>query len=397
VGLLCGANAMVSATNSNFMKPLSAAFGVDRTTISAALSVAPLIVALCVPVAGWGMDKFGVRRIVIPGMLLFGFTILLLSRASSIWMFALLQLPIGMASSMHSSVGYAKIVSLWFDRWRGLILGLLVAMGAGIGQTTMPLLSQWLIGRFGWKDAYVAIGLIVLGIGLPVVALLVREPHRAKSDTSPAATEAATGTRDIPGLTVAQALRKRNFWLIAVGILFGSMTLLGTLQHGVPMMTEHGYPIFVATKAMSFAFAGVVSGQLLSGALVNQINTPKIVVPFFVAALLGLLIVHSAHVESGAPLLYTGALLMGMGLGGEVAQNAYLVSRFFGLRSFGGIYGLTFAASNIGIAIGTLTMGKVHDLAHSYDPMRLGFGICMSISVLCIALLGPYVYARKAA
>jgi MFS family permease len=397
LGLLFGANAMISATNSNFMKPLAAAFGVDRTMISAALSVAPLIVAFAVPAGGWAMDRFGLRRVVIPGALLFALVIIALSRVTTVWQFALLQIPIGIASSMHCSVGYAKVVTLWFDRWRGLVLGLIVALGAGVGQTAMPMLSQWLISRFGWQNAYVAIGLIVLCIGLPAIALLVREPVQ-----SAARPPGAPSLADVPegkgvGITVQEALRQRNFWLIVGGILFGSMTLLGTLQHGVPIMTEHGFPIDNATRAMSFAFAGVVAGQLTSGMLVNQINTPKIIVPYFVAALIGLLIVHSVHVESGVALLYAGALMLGLGLGGEVAQNAYLVSRYFGLKSFGSIYGLTFAASNIGIAIGTLALGKMHDLAHSYAPMRLIFGIGMGVSVLCIASLGPYIYARKSA
>jgi len=402
LGLLFGANAMISATNSNFMKPLTLAFGVDRTAISAALSVAPLVVALAVPMAGWAMDRFGLRRIVIPGALLFGLMILALSRVTSVWQFALLQIPIGIASSLHSSVGYAKVVSLWFDRWRGLVLGLLVALGAGVGQTTMPMLSQWLIQHLGWRNAYVTIGLMILCLGLPAIALLVREPRRSPAAPViqgairgvPAVAAAEPGA-PLPGVSVGAALRTPTFWLIAVGILFGSMTLLGTLQHGVPMMTEHGFPIGVATRAMSIAFAGVVSGQLASGTLVNQINTSKIIVPFFVAALIGLLIVHSVHVSSGAALLYTGALLMGLGLGGEVAQNAYLVSRYFGLRAFGGIYGLTFAASNIGIAVGTLALGKAHDIAQSYAPMRPIFGLCMATSVICIASLGPYVYARR--
>jgi MFS family permease len=345
-------------------------------------------------VCGWAMDRFGLRRVLIPGVVLFGLLTLALSAATNIWQFALLQVLLGVAVSMHSSVGYAKVVSLWFDRWRGLVLGLIVALGAGVGQTTMPIVSQWMISNYGWQKAYMGIALLILCFGLPLIVLLVREPghFKPKNAASPAGT---AGAEDVPGVGMAQAVRRPTFWLIFLAIAFGSMTLIGTLQHGVPMLTERGFDVNVATRALSFAFAGVVAGQMTSGMVVNQFNTPKVIVPYFAAALIGLMIVHSVHAEAGAPLLFAGALLMGLGLGGEVAQNAYLVSRYFGLKSFGGIYGLTFAASNVGIAIGTFLMGKVHDAAGSYDPMRLVFGLCMMISVLCIAGLGPYVYAHK--
>lgn len=396
VGLLVGVNAMIAATNSNFMKPLAASFGVDRAAISAALSVMPLVVAIAVPACGWAMDRFGLRRVLIPGVILFGLLVLAMGQLTTVWQFALLQIPLGIAAAMHSSVAYAKVVSMWFDHWRGLVLGLLVALGAGVGQTTMPLVSQWLIGDYGWQNAYRGIALIVLCFGLPIIVLLVREPPRADRTAAPSATPAMqAGSGDLPGLTLGEALHRPTFWLIFFGIMFGSMTLLGTLQHGVPLITEHGFDIGTATKALSFAFAGVVTGQLTSGIVVNQVNTSKVIVPYFVAALIGLLMIHSVRVESGAPLLFVGALLMGLGLGGEVAQNAYLIGRYFGLKSFGAIYGCTFAASNVGIAIGTFAMGKVHDAADSYDPMRTAFGICMALSVLCILSLGPYVYARK--
>jgi MFS family permease len=397
IGLLVGANAMLSATNSNFMKPLAQAFGVDRGAISAALSVSPLIVAMVVPACGWAMDRFGLRRVLIPGVIAFGVLMLAMSRVTNVWEFALLQVALGVAVSMHSSVGYAKVVSQWFDRWRGLVLGLIVALGAGVGQTAMPLVSQWLISRYDWRTAFVGIALIILCFGLPLIALLVREPPREDRTVSHPVTPLENEGRDTPGVRVGEALRRPTFWLIFIAIMFGSMTLLGTLQHAVPMITEHGFNVNVATEALSFTFAGVVTGQLTSGVVVNQINTPKVIVPYFTAALLGLLIVHSVRVESGTPLLFTGTLLMGLGLGGEVAQNAYLISRYFGLRSFGALYGLTFAASNVGIAIGTFSMGRVHDIAHSYGPMRVVFGICMAISVLCIFALGPYVHASKAA
>jgi MFS family permease len=392
IGLLVGANAIISSTTSNFMKPLAASFGVDRGTISAAISVAALTVAFAVPLCGRAMDRFGLRRVLIPGVIAFGLLMFAFSLARNVWEFAGLQVAMGIAVSMHSSVAYAKVVTQWFDRWRALVLGIIVALGAGVGQTSMPLVAQYLIDRFGWRGAYIGIGLIILCFGLPLIVWLVREPPQFERSAAQRRAERHNKGATIAGVSVRDAIRGRTFWLIFIAIMFGSMTLLGTLQHGVPMITEHGYDVHVATKALSFAFGGVVAGQLLSGAIVHHINSPKVIVPFFAAALIGLLIIHSVHVQSGVPLLLTGAALMGLGLGGEVTQNAYLVSRYFGLKAFGGIYGLTFGASNAGIAVGTFAMGKVHDIAHNYDPIRAVFGTCLGISVLCIALLGPYIY-----
>jgi MFS family permease len=379
IGLLVSANAMISATTSNFMKPLSVAFGVNRTTISAALSIAPLLVAFMVPIAGRAMDRFGLRRVLLPGVVLFVLTFMALSQTTSILQFALVQVLASIASSMHTPVGYAKLVSLWFDRWRGLVLGLIVALGAGVGQTAMPPVSRWLIENYGWQRAYQGIGLIVL----------VREPP-AKRTLDKSAEPA-----EVVGLTWREGLRRPAFWLIFVGIFLGSMTLIGTLVHGVPMLTEHGFTTKAATTALSFSFAGVVIGQLTSGALANQINSPRVVLPYFASGLIGLLIVHSLRADASTTTLYLGALMMGLGLGGEVAQNAYLCSRYFGLKAFGTLYGLTFAASNLGIAVGTITGGKIHDLFGSYDPLRYVFGTGMAVSLLCMSLLGPYVYARR--
>ena len=87
--------------------------------------------------------------------------------------------------------------------------------------------------------------------------------------------------------------------------------------------------------------------------------------------------------------------MMGLGLGGEIGQNAYLISRYFGLRNFGAIYGLTFAASNVGIGIGVMMMGWVKELSGSFEPMRYVFGSTMAIAVLCIALLPQFRFAAS--
>lgn len=391
IGFVVGPNAMIAATNSNFLAVLPDALHTSRTAISSALAGSLWLVALLVPLAGRTMDRFGLRAVMVPGVVLFGAMFLLFSRMTSIWQFMALQALLAVPIAMHSSVGYAKLIALWFDRHRGVVLGLCVALGAGVSQTLMPKISRALIVDYGWRGGYVGIALIVLLLGAPLIFLLVRQPHAIV----PRAQMAQEATRvpaplDQLGVTRGEALRQPIFYLVFFGILFASLALLGTMQHIVPMLSERGVGVDTATTVMSFAFAGVVIGEFSSGFLVDRVNTPRIILPYFICALVGVLTVHIAATP---PMLMLGGILMGLGLGGEVGQNAYLVSRYFGLKAFGAIYGMTFAASAIGNGLGLILLSYIRDHSGSYAGGRYLVGTAMTISVLCIASLRPFVYA----
>lgn len=389
-GFLVGPNVVISSTNSNFLAVLPEALHVGPGQLATALAVSAWMVAVCVPVSGRMMDRFGVRRVIIPGAILMVGIFLLFSRMTHLWHFFALQMALAVAASMHCSVGYAKVVSSWFDRRRGTVLGLCVALGAGVGQTTMPKLSDWMIRTYGWQGGYVGIALIIGVVGLPMILLLARTPKGAAATS----THAPVPEVERQGLTRAEALRTPTFYLVFFAIMFGSMSLLGTLQMAKPMLLERGLVNDLAVTVSSFSFAGVILGEFSSGFIVDRLNTPRVVLPYFVSALIGLLIVHTA---TSPVVICAGALMMGMGLGGEIGQNAYLVSRYFGLRNFGAIYGLTFAASNVGIGIGVMVMGWMKELYGSYEPMRLVFGCTMTVSVLCIAFLPQFRFAARKA
>jgi predicted MFS family arabinose efflux permease len=254
----------------------------------------------------------------------------------------------------------------------------------------MPKISQWLIDDFGWRGGYTGMSIIILFVGLPLVFALARPNPATVGASSVGHPE---GEKTAEGLTVPEALRTFSYYKVFFAIMFASMTLIGTLSHSRIMLEEHGFSANLATTAASISFAGVLLGELSAGLLLDRFQSPRAVLPYFLSALVGVLIFHTA--SGSVPILLGGALLMGMGLGGEVGMNAYLVSRYCGLKSFATLYGGTFAASNLGIAIGIFTMGKVHDSAGSYDPMVYVFGTTMLISVLSIASLGPFVYKAK--
>lgn len=396
VGFMVGPNAMIAATNSNFLNVLPDALHTSRTSISFVLALALWLNAAMVPFAGKAMDRFGVRAIVLPGILLFALAFFLLSRMNLLWHFVLLQAVLTLGASLTSSVGYAKVIAMWFDRNRGFVLGLCVALGAGAAQTVMPKISGWLIAEHGWRGGYMGIAVIVLCLGFPLVYLLVRAPGRPARTAVEVDTAGASGKVPAPieqiGLTRAEALQQPVFYLVFLAIMFGSMALLGTMQHVVPMLLERGLPLDMATTMMSCAFAGVVVGEFSSGFLVDRFNTPRVILPYFICAAIGVMTVHT---QNNLFALLPGAFLMGLGLGGEVGQNAYLVSRYFGLKAFGAIYGMTFAASAIGNGTGLILLGIIRDQTGSYEMGRYLVGGAIAISVICIASLKPFVYASR--
>jgi MFS family permease len=170
------------------------------------------------------------------------------------------------------------------------------------------------------------------------------------------------------------------------------MAIVGTIGHFFPLMTERGFSKDVASNAMSILYFGGMFGQLSSGWLVDRFNTPRIVLPFFGSALIGLITLYST---SSPVVVLIGAAFLGTGQGSELGLCAYLVSRYFGMRSYGQIYGFIFGAANLGVGLGIMGMGLVHDWAGSYQPMAYADSAMLALAVLTLATLGPYVYSRR--
>lgn len=383
IGFLVGPNVMLASTNGIFMRDLTAAFDVSRGTISGALAASVWLVGAMAPFAGRTMDRFGTRRMILIGATLFGACILGISQAQNFTQFLMLQVALAVAATLHGAIGYSKVAATWFDRHRGLVLGLCVAFGSGLGQIVMPKVTLALIEHFGWREAYMGIAAIVLLAGLPLIFALVRLPPDGAAAGNPVA------AADRPGFTRAEALRQRSFYLVFGAIFFACLALIGLIQHIVPMLIERGLTPASATTVLSIVFVGVLLGESSAGIIIDRFNTPRVVLPYFAVALLGLLIITTA---SSMPVLLAGAVMMGLGLGCETGLNAYLTSRYFGLRNFGEIFGLTFLAVTFGIGTGLFVVGAAHDMSGSYAPAKFIVGGAMGLSLICLSLLGPFPF-----
>jgi MFS family permease len=355
-GAMVGFGSLLVFTFSIFLKPLSGAFGWSRESVSAAFGFAALTVAVCSPPLGHLLDRYGPRRVILPCMAVFGATFASLGFLSPrlVHLYAVFVL-LGMVGNGTTQMGYSRAVSTWFDKRRGLALALVMA-GVGTGAMVFPPIAQALIAGYGWRAAYIVLGSLVLVLGLPLTALFVRERPR----------DSAERRTVLDGVTVAEGLRSRPFWVLIATLFLSSVSMNGAITHLSPLLTDRGVP--AANAALAASMLGLASffGRLLTGFLLDRFFGPR--VGFCLCALAAAGILLLARAGSSLPGV-AAAMLIGLGVGAEADLTPYLLTRYFGLRAFSTLYGFTWTAYAIAGAIGPVWMGKAFDATGSYASL----------------------------
>jgi MFS family permease len=360
-----------------FLKPLSGAFGWSRESISAAFGLAALSVAVCSPVLGRLLDRYGPRRVILPCMTAFGlgFASLGFLTPSLIHLYAVF-VWLGMVGNGTTQMGYSRAVSTWFVRRRGLALAWVMA-GSATGQVAFPPLAQALIDGCGWRAAYWALGGVVLLFGLPLTAVFVGENATARS--------AAESTRE--GFTVRQGIGSRTFWILLATLFVGSISVNGAITHLSPLLTDRGIPAQHAALVASSLGLASFAGRLLAGILLDRFFGPHVGLCLLGATAVGVLALSAA---GSVRMALVAAVLIGLGLGAEAALTPYLLTRYFGLRSFSTLYGFTWTVYAIAGAIGPLLMGKAFDVTGSYTLLLVVLACGTFVSGLLYLWLPRY-------
>jgi MFS family permease len=272
-------------------------------------------------------------------------------------------------------MGYSRVVSSWFTERRGLALALVVC-GVGVGSILFPWLTQQLIDDYGWRVAYRVLGAIVLLMGIPLTAIFVREQP------------GAAGRRlTAQGSSVRQGLQSRAFWLIVATLFLSSIAVNGAITHLSPLLTDRGVTPARAALAVSVLGASSLSGRLVTGLLLDRWFGGRVSAVLLMGVAAGILLLATAS-TSGAGLL--AAALIGFGMGGEADVTPYLLTRYFGLRMFSTLYGLTWTAYAIAGATGPVLMGRVFDATGSYAGLLVILSAVTTVSALLMLLLPPY-------
>lgn len=389
VGLFWGPPVTVYSF-SVFLKPLMQEFRAGRAAVSLGFTVHLIVGAVCAPLVGWLVDRYGSRRVILSATFMFG--LILLSNkvfSANLWQFYFFCVALGLLINGVGPIPYGYLVSHWFDRRRGLALGLMM-IGLGSGAMIMPSLAQQLIGRFGWRTTYAALGGGVLLIAMPVVAAFLKDKPQDQGLLSDGASpkNSSAGSETPQGLSAPDAWHSGTFWLMVCAFFLVSASVQGCLIHTTAMLSDRGIPAPMAALGSSLVGAAVLLGRVATGYLLDRLFAAHVAAVFFAGAALGIALFWLGT----TPVAFAGAFLIGLGLGAEVDLIAFLISRYFGLRAFGRVYSSAFAAFALAGSLGPLIMGASFDRTGSYRGALVIFLGATLVAALLMTRLGPYRY-----
>jgi MFS family permease len=380
VGLAMCQSPIAFITLGVFMKPLGESFGWGRGSISLALSVGAIALAAVTPLVGLIIDRVGARRVMIPSMI--GFGLLMASLyflTNSLLHFYVIYLLLGVVGAGANNVSFVRVISTWFNKTRGLALGI-ASCGVMLGATAATYFAQRVIDGYGWRVAYLGLGATVLLIGVPIVAIFIRnKPSDVGLEPEVAARHELSSMNAGAelGMTTAQALRRPMVWvMILLGFLV-AVSLHGVQIHMLPLLTDRGIGPDTATGLFTM-IAGVSSiiGRMGVGGLFDRFFAPHVALITFLLSALGLCFILFSN--TAWPCLIA-IFLLGLGTGAESDVLGYLTGRYFGLKAFGQIYGLVFAGFMVGTAVGPYLFGLAYDFLHSYE-----IAIMISIALILV-------------
>ena len=377
IGVLAG-QALPFQSFGVFFKPIVMEFNWDRGTLSVAFSIMILVTGSLALVAGRLTDRYGPRPIVTIGGLSAGIAFLLMSQISSLWQVYLIWGILMGISFCFCLLPIMAIVPRWFIKRRGIAMGITMA-GSGIGGIISPLLAQWLISAYGWRNAFIIVGVITLVIIIPLAQFLKHSPQRAglkPYGENEIIEDKQSQSSAMEGLSFSQAIRTSRFWLFAL-ILAGFFFCFSSMMvHIVPHATDIGIPEVIAASILSIIAGIGIFARLAIGFISDRLGGTlalSICVSLGTLTLIWLLFAEEIW------MFYLFAVLHGFSFGSIATLVPIVPAELFGLKSLGVIMGGIILLATIGEAIGAPLTGSIFDITGSY---RLAFLIC---TVICTA------------
>jgi MFS family permease len=390
LGIGLGLSPLPIYTLGVFAGPLSQEFGWGLDRVFIALLVTTICSLLLSPVIGLIVDRIGARKVVLPSVLCFGLGLMLHGlNPGSFPLYVATWVIIGVVGVGTLPITWTRVINNWFSECRGLALGLAL-VSTGIAGICAKFWVAYLIGEFGWRWAFVGLGLFPLLIALPVVYLLFRDTDDPKLDPDVLPHHKRKGAvlEELPGMSAPQAFREWRFWLLGICFVAISFGIGGTLPNLESLFGSKGFNPNDAVTLASLIGVSVVVGRLGGGFLLDYIWAPAVAFTLLVLPAISCFLLADASLSFA--IAACAVLLIGLAAGAEQDLMAFLVVRYYGMKSYGVIYGILYSAFALGAGSGPWVFGKVFELTGTYDIVLKYAAMAFILGAAPLLLLGKY-------
>jgi len=355
-------------------------FGWTRGQVTSGNALSKLVVGpLFGFFAGWMVDRFGPRRLMLAGILMAGAALIGLGSISTLGMFYFFYMLNALGYVCGGPLPSQVLLSRWFERSRGKAMGF-AYLGIGLGGAAVPWISHTLVQHFGWQAALRTLGLLILVIALPAALLAKEPPHAKKSTVSPGFADARDAFTTLP------------FFLLTLGSMFSIAAVSGAQQNlKLFLSLDLHFAQSQAARILSLVLAFSIVGRLLMGWLADRFPKKYVMVLIYllVAAAIPLLFAGRAP---GA--IYIFAAVFGIGLGGDYMIVPLMTAEIFGVQLLGRLLGVILTAGSVAEALSPWLVGRLRDTTGSYSA---GFLVLIGMGLLGAASAAMLPKGKKPA
>jgi len=344
-------------------------YGWSRTVVTSGNAIGKLIVGpLFGFIAGWMIDKYGPRRLMLSGVLMMGVALIGLSFADNLGMFYLFYVFNALGYVSGGPLPCQVLISRWFDKNRGKAMGI-AYLGIGTGGALVPQIAAGLEKNIGWHYALASLGVLIILFAFPMV-FFIRGAGVKQNDPG----------KKHETIPLKSILANRNFYLLA----FGSMCSIGAVggvgQHLKLYLRDINFTQAEAANVMSFVLLSSLAGRLLMGWMADIFRRKYVMIFIYliVAAAIPLLLIPDFQGR-----IYIFAIIFGIGLGGDYMIIPLMAGDLFGVRALGRTMGIILVADGVAESMFPMLVGALHDSSGNYTP---GF-----IIMICVALTGALI------
>ena len=385
LGIGLGLSPVPIYTTGMFAPELARSFHWGMGQIQLSLLITTIVVILTSVPLGLLADRLGVRRVALASVVLFSLSFMSLSFTNgSLTRFYLTWAVVALLGSGTLPTTWTRAVNNQFEKGKGTALALSL-LGTGVFAFLIKPFAAAVIGHFGWRTAYVVIGALPLLLAFPAGLAWFRDVdgRHPVSRTEMAVRRAAT-----PGLTLGQAIASWRFWVLVAAVVPISFAVAGPIPNLEMILKLDGFAPGQVVSLSQLVGLSVIGGRLVTGVLLDRFWGPAVACGVMGASAASYWLIGQSGLSYSTAAV--SIVLMGLAAGAEFDLLAFLVARYFGMKSYSAIYGSIYIAFGVGAGVAPAIFGRTFDMTRSFTLALDAAGVLMALGALMMLALGRY-------